>query len=84
MAVKNALKQLGGFFGKYLNRVEEEVSEVPAAPSIQEEIDSIPDSIRKVQTLEDLKTYQKIAYSKSISHEVQTLYEQKLRELKGK
>lgn len=84
MAVKNALKQLGGFFGKYLNRVEEEVSEVPATPSIQEEIDSLPDAIRKVQTLEDLKTYQKLAYSKSISHEVQTLYEQKLRELKGK
>lgn len=84
MAVKNALKQLGGFFGKYLNRVEEEVSEVPATPSIQEEIDSLPDAIKKVQTLEDLKTFHKLVYSKSISHEVQAVYEQRFRELKGK
>lgn len=84
MAVKNALKQLGGFFGKYLNRVEEEVSEVPATPSLQEEIDSLPEAIRKVETLEDLKTFHKLVYSKSISHEVQAIYEQKFRELKGK
>ena len=84
MAVKNALKQLGGFFGKYLNRVEEEVSEVPATPSLQEEIDSLPEAIKKVTSLDDLKTFHKLVYSKSISHEVQAVYEQRLRELKNK
>lgn len=84
MAVKNALKQLGGFFGKYLNRVEEEVSDVPATPSIQEEIDSLPEAIKKVTSLDDLKTFHKLVYSKSISHEVQAVYEQRLRELKNK
>jgi len=84
MAVKNALKQLGGLFGKYLNRAEEEVSEVPATTSLQEEIDSLPEAIKKVATLDDLKTFHKLVYSKSISHEVQAIYEQRLRELKNK
>lgn len=84
MAVKNAIKQLGGLFGKYLNRVEEDVTPDVPQTSIQEEIDSLPDAIKKVQTLEDLKTYHKLVYSKSISHEVQAIYEQKFRELKGK
>ncbi len=84
MAVKNALKQLGGLFGKYLNREEEENIVVVESVSVQEKIESLPDEIRKVQTLEDLKTFHKLVYSKSISHEVQAVYEQRFRELKGK
>jgi hypothetical protein len=84
MAVKNALKQLGGLFGKYLNRDEEENIVVVESVSVQEKIESLPDEIRKVQTLEDLKTFHKLVYSKSISHEVQAVYEQRFRELKGK
>jgi hypothetical protein len=84
MAVKNAIKQLGGLFGKYLNREEEENIVVVEQVSVQEKIESLPDEIRKVQTLEDLKTFHKLVYSKSISHEVQAVYEQRFRELKGK
>lgn len=84
MAVKNALKQLGGLFGKYLNRVEDEpVVDIPKT-NIQDEIDLLPEAIKKVETLEELKTFHKLVYSKSISHEVQAVYEQKFRELKGK
>jgi hypothetical protein len=84
MAVKNALKQLGRLFGKYLNRAEEDITPDVPATSIQEEIDSLPEAIRKVQTLEDLKSFHKLVYSKSISHEIQAIYEQRLRELKNK
>jgi len=84
MAVKNAIKQLGGLFGKYLNREEEENIVVVESVSVQDKIESLPDEIRKVQTLEDLKTFHKLVYSKSISHEVQAVYEQRFRELKSK
>ena len=84
MAVKNALKQLGGLFGKYLNRVEEEEIIEEPQMNLQEKMDSLPETLKKVETLEDLKTFRKLVYSKSISHEVQAIYEEKFRQLKGK
>lgn len=84
MAVKNALKQLGGLFGKYLNRAEDtEVTEEPQE-NLEERMESLPETLKKVETLDDLKTYRKLVYSKSISHEVQAIYEEKCRELKAK
>lgn len=84
MAVKNALKKLGGLFGKYLNRIEEEEIIEEPQMNLQEKMDSLPETIKKVETLEDLKTFRKLVYSKSISHEVQAIYEEKFRQLKGK
>jgi hypothetical protein len=82
MAVKNALKKLGGLFGKYLNRIEEEEIIEEPQMNLQEKMDSFPETLKKVETLEDLKTFRKLVYSKSISHEVQAIYEEKFRQLK--
>jgi len=84
MAVKNALKKLGGLFGKYLNKVEDqEITEVPQV-NLEEKMDSLPETIKKVETLEELKSFKKLVYSKSISHEIQAIYEEKLRFFKEK
>lgn len=84
MAVKNALKKLGGLFGKYLNKVEDqEITEEPQL-NLEEKMESLPDAIKKVETLEDLKSFKKLVYSKSISHEIQAIYEEKYRQIKGK
>jgi len=84
MAVKNALKKLGGLFGKYLNKVEDqEITEAPQV-NLEEKMESLPETIKKVETLEELKSFKKLVYSKSISHEIQAIYEEKLRQLKGK
>lgn len=84
MAVKNALKQLGGLFGKYLNREEEqEIIEAPKE-NLEERMESLPETLKKVETLEELKSYRKLVYSKSVSHEIQAIYEEKFRELKAK
>lgn len=84
MAVKNALKQLGGLFGKYLNKEEEqEIIESPKE-NLEEQMESLPETLKKAETLEDLKSYRKLVYSKSVSHEVQAIYEEKFRELKAK
>lgn len=84
MAVKNAIKQLGGLFGKYLNRAEDtEVIEAPQE-NLEDRMELLPETLKKVETLEDLKSYRKLVYSKSISHEVQSIYEEKFRELKAK
>jgi hypothetical protein len=82
MAAKNALKQLGGLFGKYLNKVEDqEISEAPKE-NLEERLESLPEAIKSVKTLEELKTFRKLVYSRAVSHEVQTIYEEKFRELK--
>ena len=84
MAVKNALKQLGGLFGKYLNREEEqEIIEAPRE-NLEERMESLPETLKKLDSLEELKSYRKLVYSKSVSHEVQAIYEEKFRELKAK
>lgn len=83
MAVKNALKQLGGLFGKYLNKVEDqEISEVPRE-NLEDRLESLPETLKSIKTLEELKTFRKLVYSKSVSHEIQTIYEEKFRELKS-
>ena len=84
MAVKNALKQLGGLFGKYLNREEEqEIIETPKE-NLEERMESLPETLKKIETLEELKSYRRLVYSKSVSHEIQAIYEEKFRELKAK
>jgi hypothetical protein len=58
MAVKNAIKKLGGLFGKYLNRVEDEIIEEPQM-NLEEKMESLPEAIKNTQTIEELKTYRK-------------------------
>jgi uncharacterized protein YaaR (DUF327 family) len=83
MAVKNALKQLGGLFGKYLNKVEDqEISEAPKE-NLEDRLESLPETLKSIKTLEELKTFRKLVYSRSVSHEIQTIYEEKFRELKS-
>jgi hypothetical protein len=85
MAVKNAIKQLGGLFGKYLNRIEEAefaIEELPKA-NLEDKIDSLEDCLNNCKTIDELKTYRKIVSSKSISPHIQGIYENKLRELKA-
>ena len=83
MAVKNALKQLGGLFGKYLNKIEDqEISEAPKE-NLEDRLESLPETIKSIKTLEELKTFRKLVYSKSVSHEIQSIYEEKFRELKS-
>ncbi len=83
MAAKNALKQLGGLFGKYLNKVEDqEISEAPKE-NLEERLESLPETLKSVKNLEELKTFRKLVYSKSVSHEIQAIYEEKFRELKS-
>lgn len=83
MAVKNAIKKLGGLFGKYLNRVEDEIIEEPQM-NLEEKMESLPEALKNTQTLEELKTYRKLVYSKSVSHEIQGIYEEQYRKLKTK
>lgn len=83
MAVKNALKQLGGLFGKYLNKVEDqEISEAPKE-NLEDKLESLPETLKSIKNLEELKTFRKLVYSKSVSHEIQAIYEEKFRELKS-
>jgi len=85
MAVKNAIKQLGGLFGKYLNRIEEAefaIEELPKA-NLEEKIDTLEECLNACKTIDELKTYRKIVSSKSISPHIQGIYENKLRELKS-
>ena len=85
MAVKNAIKQLGGLFGKYLNRVEQaefDIEELPKA-NLEEKIDTLEECLNNCKTIDELKTYRKIVSSKSISPHIQSIYENKLRELKS-
>jgi len=85
MAVKNAIKQLGGLFGKYLNRLEQaefDIEELPKA-NLEEKIDTLEECLSNCKTIDELKTYRKIVSSKSISPHIQGIYENKLRELKA-
>lgn len=85
MAVKNAIKQLGGLFGKYLNRNEQAEFSIEDVPSIniEEKIESLEDCINACKTIDELKTYRRIVNSTSISPHIQGIYEAKLRELKS-
>ena len=84
MAVKNALKQLGGLFGKYLNRSEDQ-TELPAQkeePKLTTE--DLAQMIAGCKTVEELKSYRLVAYAKGNPLEIQDLYETKLRTLNKK
>lgn len=84
MAVKNAIKQLGRLFGKYLNNEAEEL-ELPIEPtekllSPEEELQAITDGILAAKTQEDLKSWRHLVYSKK-NLDQQNLYESRLRQL---
>jgi hypothetical protein len=85
MAVKNAIKQMGGLFGKYLNRTEiadEVVPEKPKELSKEEQRMSVIEGIMSAKNVSELKAYRYIAYSAKLgSQDAQTLYEDKLRKL---
>ncbi len=85
MAVKNALKQLGGLFGKNLNKTVEE-SEVPIEPT---EVKLTPEEfaaqlsrqLSQCATYDELKSYRLVVYDKKTPNELRDLYETRLREL---
>lgn len=84
MAVKNAIKQLGGLFGKYLNRPTEELDFPADEPSFLSPEEMAKDlAVRLVQckTYEDLKSYRLVVYDKKMPLELQSIYENRLREL---
>lgn len=83
MAVKNALKQLGKLFGKYLNNEADDV-ELPivdSQPSIEDQTNAVTQGIITASTIADLKSWRNLAYSKMGTKEQQDLYETKLRQL---
>lgn len=84
MAIKNALKQLGGYFGKYLNRSEDQTE----LPSQKEEPKLEAEDLAKILTacvsIDELKSYRLVAYAKGTPPEIQDLYETRLRELNKK
>lgn len=86
MAVKNAIKQLGKLFGKYLNNEAEEL-ELPIEStekllSLEEELQAITEGILAAKTPTDLKSWRHLVYSKK-NAEQQNLYESKLRQLQN-
>lgn len=85
VAVKNALKQLGGLFGKYLNKTVEE-SEVPLEPievklTPEEFAAQLSRQLSNCTTYEELKSYRLVVYDKKTPNELRDLYEIRLREL---
>lgn len=84
MAVKNALKQLGGLFGKYLNRADDQEE----LPSEIEEVklteETLATRIASCESFDDLKSYRLLVYQKGVSADTQSIYETRLRELKNK
>jgi len=85
IAAKNAIKQLGAFFGKYLNE-EDEVPEVPIDTredkplSPEQEQDVVQDGILKAKSKKDLQSWRMLVYKSGTPHELQDLYETRLRE----
>jgi hypothetical protein len=83
MAVKNALKQLGRLFGKYLNTEADDV-EIPIEdikPSVEDQKNAVTEGIMLSKSISDLKSWRSLVYSKMGSKEQQDLYETKLRQL---
>lgn len=85
MAVKNAIKQIGGFLGKYLNRPVEDVevsadsSEIIMSPA--DLAKNIAQKIIACQSYDELKTYRLVVFDKKMPPELQGMYETRLREL---
>ena len=87
MAVKNAIKQTGRLLGKYLNNEAEEI-ELPIESSEKiltkdEEAEAVQQGIISAKTLQDLKSWRHIVFSRSGTLENQNLYETRLREFKN-
>lgn len=85
MAVKNAIKQMGGLFGKYLNRATEEV-DLPLEPAEivmtpEELAEDLELKIKKCSTYDELRTYRLVVYDKKMPFKLHHLYETRLREL---
>jgi hypothetical protein len=88
MAIKNAIKQMGDLFGKSLNKIIEE-EEIPqdesSKPMTKEEMNYfLSQQIITCTSIEDLKSYRLVVYSKGTSAEIQELYESRLRSFKTK
>lgn len=83
MAVKNAIKQLGRLFGKYLNNEADDV-ELPiteSEPTLEDQTNAVTQGIIMSNTVSDLKSWRSLVYSKMGTKEQQDLYETKLRQL---
>lgn len=83
MALKNAIKQLGGLFGKYLNKLEDVESELPSSTdniTKEEQLQSITEGIVSAKNMQDLKSWRHVIYSKVSTPDVQELYETRLRQ----
>ena len=85
MALKNAIKQLGGLFGKYLNRAADE-ADLPIEPaeeklSPEERAANLLEQLLSCTNIADLKSYRLVVYDKKTSPDIQSLYEARLREL---
>jgi hypothetical protein len=85
MAVKNAIKQMGDFFGKSLNRPEDEV-EIPVEKEEDQQAtpEQLAQQLAACTTIEELKSYRLVIYAKNSPTELQELYETRLRSLKTK
>jgi hypothetical protein len=84
--VKNAIKQLGRLFGKYLNNEAEEL-ELPIQSdenhlTPEQELQAITEGILSAKTQSDLKSWRHLVYAKK-NAEQQNLYESKLRQLQS-
>jgi hypothetical protein len=83
MAVKNAIKQLGDLFGKSLNKSEDEL-EIPEQSVEQEATpEQLSSQLVACNSLEELKSYRLVVYSKGTPLELQDLYETRLRKFKN-
>jgi hypothetical protein len=83
MAVKNALKQLGKLFGKFLN-TETDDADLPliqVEPTIEDQKNAVTEGIITSKSIVDLKSWRSLVYSKMGTKEQQDLYETKLRQL---
>jgi hypothetical protein len=85
MAVKNAIKQLGGLFGKYLNK-SEDIEELPTTEKVltpEEEKECVTEGLVAAKTLQDLKSWRHLVYGRNGTAEQQSLYETKLRQIQN-
>jgi hypothetical protein len=84
MAVKNAIKQVGRLLGKYLNNENEEL-ELPIEdkPSIEDQAEAVTQGIITAKTINDLKSWRNLVFSKMGTKEQQELYETKVRQLQS-
>ena len=84
MAVKNAIKQMGDLFGKSLNKSEDEVELPEHKEEAQVTPEQLSNQLAACTTMEELKSYRLVVYSKTSPTELQELYETRLRQLKTK